>query len=616
MTTYSCDCVIIGAGHAGCEAALAAANLGLYTIILNLNSELIASISCNPSVGGIGKSHIVKEIDALGGFQAQVTDMSAIQYKVLNYSKGPAVWALRAQIDKYLYSMQYKKILQSNKNISIFHDCAHDLIIKKNKIQAIITERGNIIKCQSAVICTGTFLNGKIHIGKFTSNDGRLGEKNSPHLSGILKAYGLTRIRLKTGTPARIDKNSIDFSKLAAVSGDSPDMFFSWNTNTAVNNSVPCHIAYTTNKTKNIIIKHKADSPLYNGSISGIGPRYCPSIDDKIFRFADKERHQLFLEPESLNTNEIYVNGFSTSMPENVQLKLLHSVSGLEDAVIIRPAYAVEYDCFNPIQLHHTLESKLINKLFFAGQINGTSGYEEAAGQGIIAGINMYRAIHKKVPFILSPQDSYIGLMIHDLTTKGITEPYRMFTARAENRLYLRMDNADDRLFTYNSGLYSKAHMKHLRQKCKQVSQLNKLFFSSDLDRHILAALKINSFSNRKVSYICTRTELNISQLLKELQKIFSYSKAAIATTVFNFRYAGYIKKQNQYTKSIHLNLDNKIPDDINYSLIAGLKKEAIQVLEKNKTQTGTIKDLFLLKGVSSSDIEFIFYYLKHVYRK
>ncbi len=611
MVKYEFDTVIVGAGHAGIEASLASARLGARTALITMNIDHIVYISCNPSIGGIGKSHIVMEIDALGGEMAKLSDLSAIQYKILNRSKGMAVWSLRAQIDKYLYSANAKSVLQHQDNLKIFQDTVSELVIKNNKITGVKTERGVEFKCKSVVLCTGTFLKGKIYIGNYSTTGGRIGELSSNELSSSLKKYDFKLKRLKTGTPARVHKDSLDFSKMEIEPGDSEPRHFSWLEGLNQNPRLPCYLTYTNLNTHKIIRKNKSKSPLFTGKIKGTGPRYCPSIEDKVFRFADKDRHQLYLEPEGLNTDEYYVNGLSSSLPEDVQHQFMKTIPGMEKVEIIKPAYAVEYDYIDPIHLTHTLESKFCTGLFFAGQINGTSGYEEAAGQGLIAGINAAHHCLKRKPFILDRFESYIGVMIDDLVLKGTKEPYRMFTSRAENRLALRLDNADLRLTHYGKelGLVTNAQWEIFSKRTQNIAKIRERLLKEELPSNVIeSSFNIKEISSRKLSYLIVRSDIDTEKLIELTKTQFNEKEADVLSAASDLKYAPYIQKQNKEFALVSKRLKTLIPKTFDYLKIIGLKKEALQKF--TKIQPRNVEHASRIPGITPSDIQLLLYYL------
>jgi tRNA uridine 5-carboxymethylaminomethyl modification enzyme len=612
------DVIVVGAGHAGCEAAAAAANLGSKTILITMNMQTIGQMSCNPAMGGIAKGQIVREIDAMGGFSGIVADKSAIQFKMLNLSKGPAMWSPRTQNDRMKFAEEWRYVLENTPNLDFFQDMVKSLIIKNGKVEGVITSLGIEIKGKSVVLTNGTFLNGLIHVGDKQLGGGRMGEPKAYGITEQLVDFGFEAGRMKTGTPVRVDGRSLDYSKMEEQAGDKNPQKFSYLDTPKLTKQRSCYITYTNDTVHEILRTGFDKSPMFNGTIQSIGPRYCPSIEDKINRFAERNRHQLFAEPEGWNTVEVYVNGFSSSLPEDVQLKALHHVPGFEKAKIFRPGYAIEYDYFPPTQLKHTLETKLIENLYFAGQINGTTGYEEAAGQGLMAGINAHNKVHEKDEFILSRDEAYIGVLIDDLITKGTEEPYRMFTSRAEYRLLLRQDNADIRLTekAYNLGLAKEERLKNMEEKVAKSSELEEFLRETSLKPGIInPILEANESSPVDQAYraaqILTRPNLSLEKLtaidfIKE--KVEQYNEEQKEQAEINIKYKGYIEKERDNVAKLQRLETIRIPEDFDYSKISSLSAEAKQKL--NKIQPKTIAQAGRISGVSPADINVLLIYL------
>ena len=612
------DVIVVGGGHAGCEAAAAAANLGSKTMLVTMNIQTIGQMSCNPAMGGIAKGQIVREIDALGGYSGIIADKSAIQFKMLNLSKGPAMWSPRTQNDRMLFAEEWRLALENTPSLDFFQDMVKNIIIENGKVAGVITNIGVEIRGKAVVLTNGTFLNGLIHIGEKQFGGGRMGEPKAFGITEQLVSLGFEAGRMKTGTPVRIDGRSLDYSKMEEQKGDENPQKFSYLDTPKLKEQRSCYITYT-NETVHDILRSGFDrSPMFNGTIQSIGPRYCPSIEDKINRFAERNRHQLFVEPEGWKTVEIYVNGFSSSLPEDIQAKALRHVPGFENAKIFRPGYAIEYDYFPPTQLKHTLETKLIENLFFAGQINGTTGYEEAAGQGLIAGINAHNKVHGKDEFTLSRDEAYIGVLIDDLITKGTEEPYRMFTSRAEYRLLLRQDNADIRLTekSYNIGLASEERLKKVEEKIKKSGELEEFLKELSLKPNVINPILEENESNPvdqayRASQILTRPNINLEKLSKiEIigNKAREYSEEIQEQAEINIKYKGYIEKEKENVAKLQRMENIKIPDDFDFSKVASLSSEALQKM--NNIRPKSIAQASRISGVSPADINVLLIYL------
>ena len=612
------DVIVVGGGHAGCEAAAAAANLGSKTMLVTMNMQTIGQMSCNPAMGGIAKGQIVREIDALGGYSGIIADKSAIQFKMLNLSKGPAMWSPRTQNDRMLFAEEWRLALENTPNLDFFQDMVKNIIIENGKAAGVITNIGVEIRGKAVVLTNGTFLNGLIHIGEKQFGGGRMGEPKAFGITEQLISLGFEAGRMKTGTPVRIDGRSLDYSKMEEQKGDENPQKFSYLDTPKLKEQRSCYITYT-NETVHDILRSGFDrSPMFNGTIQSIGPRYCPSIEDKINRFAERNRHQLFVEPEGWKTIEIYVNGFSSSLPEDIQAKALRHVPGFENAKIFRPGYAIEYDYFPPTQLKHTLETKPIENLFFAGQINGTTGYEEAAGQGLIAGINAHNKVHSKDEFTLSRDEAYIGVLIDDLITKGTEEPYRMFTSRAEYRLLLRQDNADIRLTekSYNIGLASEERLRKVEEKIKKSGELEEFLKELSLKPNVINPILEESESNPvdqayRASQILTRPNINLEKLSKiEIigNKAKEYSEEIQEQAEINIKYKGYIEKEKENVAKLQRMENIKIPDDFDFSKVASLSSEALQKM--NNIRPKNIAQASRISGVSPADINVLLIYL------
>lgn len=607
------DAIVIGGGHAGIEAALAISRLNFKTLMITQNLDTIGKLSCNPAIGGLAKGNMVREIDALGGEMGRIIDFSMIQFRVLNKSRGPAVQAPRAQADKLMYQTKAKETLERQDNLDLFQDTVVDFLLNsmRNEIEGVVTERGNKFRSSVVVLTTGTFLRGKIFIGEYRANMGRLAEFSAYGLDKTLLGLGFEMGRLKTGTPARIHRKSVDFSKTEVQFGDSDIIPFSFSNGKLDKSQLSCYVTYTNKRTHEIISENMHLSPLYSGEIVGNGPRYCPSIEDKIVKFKDKDRHQIFIEPEGFNTEEMYLNGLSSSLPENVQQKLINSIEGLEHAVITRPGYAVEYDYINPIELYPSLESKRVKGLFIAGQTNGSSGYEEAAAQGLMAGINAALRLQNKKPMILTRTSSYIGVLIDDLVTKGTKEPYRMFTSRAEHRLNLRHDTSDKRLIKigYDLGLVDEERYSKYLFKKRRVEEIKELLKQRRLSLKDIADEQLKKHVNKDFYHILKDPSINLDNLIK-IDPSLSDSKVILEQVELDIKYEGYINRQKDLIKKLH-NLELvKLPFDFNYGIIEGLSREAREKF--SKVQPATLAQASRIPGIRNTDITVLFIYFSN----
>lgn len=612
------DVIVVGAGHAGCEAAAAAANLGSKTILVTMNMQTIGQMSCNPAMGGIAKGQIVREIDALGGYSGIVADKSAIQFKMLNLSKGPAMWSPRTQNDRMLFAEEWRYALENTQNLDFFQDMVKSLIIENHKVVGVITSLGIKIRGKSVVLTNGTFLNGLIHVGDKQLGGGRMGEPRAYGITEQLVGLGFEAGRMKTGTPVRIDGRSLDYSKMEEQKGDENPKKFSYLDTPKLTNQRSCYITYTNETVHEILRSGFNRSPMFNGTIQSIGPRYCPSIEDKVNRFAERTRHQLFVEPEGWKTIEIYVNGFSSSLPEDIQIKALKHIPGFENVKVFRPGYAIEYDYFPPTQLYHTLETKLIENLYFAGQINGTTGYEEAAGQGLMAGINAHNKVHEKNEFILGRDEAYIGVLIDDLITKGTEEPYRMFTSRAEYRLLLRQDNADIRLTekSFKLGLANQERLKKVEEKIEKSTKLETFLRETSLKPGIINPILETIESSPvdqsyRAAHFLTRPNMSLEKLDKIdfiKDKTEQYTEEVREQAEINIKYKGYIEKEKENVAKLNRLETIKIPDDFDFTKLNSISTEAKQKFMKIKPKT--IAQASRISGVSPSDVNVLLIYL------
>ena len=615
------DVIVVGAGHAGCEAAAAAANMGSKVLLVTMNMQTIAQMSCNPAMGGIAKGQIVREIDAMGGYSGIVSDRSTIQFRMLNKSKGPGMWSPRTQNDRMLFAQTWREMLEQTPNLDFFQDTVNGLIVSRGTIKGVVTGMGHEIKSKAVVLTNGTFLNGVIHIGEKQFGGGRIGEKGATGITEQLVGLGFESARLKTGTPPRIDGRSLDYTKMEVQQGDEEIVGFSY---LPVKKITPqeqrcCWITYTSQEVHDLLKTGFEQSPMYQGRIKGSGPRYCPSIEDKVTRFAEKDRHQLFVEPEGWNTVEIYVNGFSTSLPEDVQFKALRKVAGFEDCKFFRPGYAIEYDYFPPTQLKFTLETKLIENLYFAGQINGTTGYEEAACQGLMAGINASRKINEQEPVVLKRSDAYIGVLIDDLINKGTDEPYRMFTSRAEYRTLLRQDNADFRLtpLSHAIGLASDERLKLMFTKQQKVAEIIKTLNDFTIDKDINPFLETNNSSplteKTKAAKLLLRPGIGLKELLiaiPELNKTvgFDIDPLILEQAEIQIKYDIYMEKEKELIKKMSGLEDLMIPESFNYEKLTAISTEARQKL--NKIKPRTLGQASRISGVNPSDVQILLVFM------
>ena len=618
------DIIVVGGGHAGAEAAAAGARMGSKVLLVTMNLNAMAQMSCNPAMGGIAKGQIVREIDALGGYSAIVTDHTMVQFRMLNRSKGPAMWSPRAQSDRILFSQKWREMLENIPNLHFWQDTVTEMIVEKGKVIGVRTGFGGEIFSKTVIITSGTFLNGKIHIGRKNFSGGRLGDANATGLTENLRSFGIESERLKTGTPVRVDGRSIDFSKMIEQKGDDEPGRFSFLDTPPLTRQLSCYLTYTSDEVHDILRTGFDFSPMFTGRIQGTGPRYCPSIEDKIDRFSDKERHQLFVEPEGWTSNEYYVNGFSSSLPEEVQYKALRKIAGFEDARILKPGYAIEYDYFPPTQLQFSLESRVVENLFFAGQVNGTTGYEEAAGQGLMAGINAHHKIHGKEPFILKRSEAYIGVLIDDLVTKGTNEPYRMFTSRAEFRILLRQDNADQRLtrMGVEIGLAEPERMERLTKKEEIIGSLSAFMqkenTSPDAINPYLESVESATIRiPQRLANVLLRPQVTLKGLAGSDPKLGNHIhqfsgeevfEEALESTEIQIKYAGYLDKEKEIADKITRLEDIRLNEDINYMEFKALSMEAREKLQKIKPLN--IGQASRISGITPADVSVLLVHL------
>ena len=613
------DVIVVGAGHAGCEAAAAAANLGSKTLLVTMNMQTIAQMSCNPAMGGIAKGQIVREIDAMGGYSGIVTDLSMIQFRMLNRSKGPAMWSPRAQNDRMLFAQKWRELLEQTPNLDFYQDMVRGLVVKQGRCLGVVTGMGHEILADAVVLTNGTFLNGVVHIGEKNFGGGRMAEKAASGITEQLVELGFESDRLKTGTPPRIDGRSLDYSKMEEQPGDNQVVGFSFSDTEKPKEQRSCWIAYTSQGVHDILKTGFDRSPMFAGRIDGVGPRYCPSIEDKINRFAERDRHQLFIEPEGWNTVEIYVNGFSTSLPEEVQHAALRKVPGFENVRMFRPGYAIEYDFFPPTQLDYSLETKQLRNLFFAGQINGTTGYEEAACQGLMAGINAHRRAKEEDPLILKRSDAYIGVLIDDLISKGTKEPYRMFTSRAEYRTLLRQDNADLRLteMSYRLGLAKTDRMDRVVEKRNSVEQIKRVLQNTSIEPEEingwLASLGSAPIPEKqKAARIVLRPDVDLNEFMSACPKlkeaIGAHAPEAIEQAEIQIKYQVYLDKERELVERMSQLEDLEIPERFDYTRIASLGNEAREKLEKIRPHT--LGQASRISGINPSDVQILMVYM------